>query len=72
MTKSTKNFKITAENNIFTAKTLVQLDNGERVCRVKLNAVSEREAINNLFFTLGEDVTYEEAKEYFENHKERI
>lgn len=71
MKKVFKEFTITVERNWYTSKTLVQLDNGQTAYRCSLKVGGEKEIINNMIWEIGNDATYEEAREYFYNHKER-
>lgn len=70
-TKKFNDFTIKVERNWYTNKTLVQLDNGQVVYRCSLKVGSEKEVINNMIWTIGNEPSYEEAKEYFNNHPER-
>ena len=71
-TKKFKEFTMKVERNWFTSKTYIQLDDGERVYRGILKVGEEKEVINNMIWTIGNDATYEEAKEYFVNHPEKL
>ena len=72
MKKTFNNFTITTERNWYTNKTMVQLDNGQVVYRCSLKVGSEKEVINDMIKNIGtHQPTYKEAKEYFDNHKER-
>ena len=72
MKKKFNEFTITIERNWFTCKTIVQLDDGQKSYRCLLKVGGEKEVINNMIWELGNQPTYEEAKDYFANHKEKI
>ena len=72
MTKSTKNFTITAEFSLYSTRTMVELTNGEKVYKFKLKSTTEKEAINDLLRSKGLEASFEEAADYFLNLKERI
>ena len=51
--------------------TNTELTNKEEMYKYTLKVGSEKEVINEMIWTIGNEPTLEEAKEYFENHKER-
>ena len=72
MKKTFGEFTIAVERNWYTNKTLVQLDNGQAVYRCSLKIGGEKEVINDMIKNIGtHQPSYEEAREYFNNHKER-
>jgi hypothetical protein len=71
MKKMFKEFTIEVERNLYTSKTNIKLTNKEEMYKYTLKVGSEKEVINEMIWTIGNEATLEEAKEYFENHKER-
>ena len=72
MVKRINNFTIEVTRNIYTCKTQVKITGPEIKYVCKLKVGSEKEVINNLLWTLGSEVDYDEAVEYFFNHPEKI
>ena len=71
MKKMFKEFTVEVERNLYTSKTNIKLTNKEEMYKYTLKVGSEKEVINEMIWTIGNEPTLEEAKEYFENHKER-
>ena len=71
MKKMFKEFTVEVERNLYTSKTNIKLTNKEEMYKCTLKVGSEKEVINEMIWTIGNEPTLEEAKEYFENHKER-
>ena len=71
MKKTFKEFTVEVERNLYTSKTNIKLTNKEEMYKYTLKVGSEKEVINEMIWTIGNEPTLEEAKEYFENHKER-
>ena len=65
-------FKIEVVRNIFTCKTTIGVTGPESkyVCNLKVG--EEKDVINNMIWSIGQNATYEEARDYFRNHKERM
>lgn len=72
MVKRINNFTIEVTRNIYTSKTQVGITGPETKYMCKLKVGSETEVINNLLWTLGSEVDYDEAVQYFVNHPEKI
>lgn len=73
MTKNFNNFKMTVERNWFTSKTLVRLDpRNAGVFTTNLKVGEEKEVINKMIWELGNEPTYEDAREYFLKHPENF